>query len=75
MTSRLELRRADQRLFPTAGSPRRSPLAALGRLLLLWQGRANSRARLAMADDRDLRDMGLTRAQAAQEVAKPFWRA
>jgi uncharacterized protein YjiS (DUF1127 family) len=39
-----------------------------------WRGRARSRAELAQMSDRDLRDIGITRAEAAHESTKPFWR-
>ena len=54
-----------------AGGPLWAPL----RLLLLWQTRAGQRTHLAELDERLLADMGLTRAQARAEAAKPFWRA
>lgn len=37
--------------------------------------RAAQRRVLATLDDRMLKDIGLTRVDAAQECAKPFWRA
>ena len=40
-----------------------------------WRRRARSRAELAQMSDRDLRDIGITRAEVACESAKPFWRA
>lgn len=40
-----------------------------------WQQRYELRRHLAELDDHLLRDIGLTRAQAAAEAAKPFWRA
>jgi uncharacterized protein YjiS (DUF1127 family) len=40
-----------------------------------WRRRARSRADLAQMSDRDLQDIGITRAEAAHESAKPFWRA
>ena len=49
-----------------------------GRLLerlLAWLDRANQRHRLAMLDDRMLKDIGLTRAEVTYEVQKPFWTA
>lgn len=49
-------------------------LAALPRLLCVWQDREFLRGHLAGLDDRALKDMGLTRADVAQETAKPFWR-
>lgn len=42
--------------------------------LRLWQSRARSRQELAKLSPRDLRDIGLTPAQAGFEVDKPFWR-
>lgn len=44
-------------------------------ILLLWQRRANQRHALASLDDRMLRDLGLSRSEAAWESRKPFWRA
>jgi uncharacterized protein YjiS (DUF1127 family) len=43
-------------------------------LLLLWQDRAQSRYRLAQLEDRLLHDIGISRLDALQEAAKPFWR-
>jgi uncharacterized protein YjiS (DUF1127 family) len=40
-----------------------------------WRHRARSRAVLAQMSDRDLHDIGITRAEVAHESAKPFWRA
>jgi uncharacterized protein YjiS (DUF1127 family) len=37
--------------------------------------RSRSRSELAAMDDATLRELGVTRAQAAFEAAKPFWRA
>jgi len=39
-----------------------------------WRRRARGRAQLARLDDRMLRDIGLTRADAAFLSNKPFWR-
>ena len=39
-----------------------------------WRRRNTSRAVLASFDERMLRDIGLTRADAQQEITKPFWR-
>ena len=38
-----------------------------------WQRRQAGRARLRELDDRLLADVGLSRAVAAREAAKPFW--
>ena len=43
--------------------------------LLTWQERATQRHALATLETRILRDMGLSRADAQREAAKPFWRA
>jgi uncharacterized protein YjiS (DUF1127 family) len=52
--------------------------AALAWAALAWAassiGRARQRRALACLDDRLLRDIGLSRAAAAREAAKPFWR-
>jgi uncharacterized protein YjiS (DUF1127 family) len=50
-------------------------VAAVQHLATEWLRRARSRAELAQMSDRDLRDIGVTRAEVAHESAKPFWRA
>jgi uncharacterized protein YjiS (DUF1127 family) len=42
--------------------------------LLAWQERRCNRAKLAEMDERMLKDIGLSRADIAREVGKPFWR-
>ena len=44
-------------------------------LVALWRRRAQERRSLAGMNDRLLRDIGLTRLDAARECGKPFWRA
>jgi uncharacterized protein YjiS (DUF1127 family) len=39
-----------------------------------WRRRAHDRAELARLDDRMLQDIGITRADAAFLINKPFWR-
>lgn len=59
-------------------SPRRHPVNPLKRLYAIlnnWQERAEQRCRLADIEDRLLDDVGMTRADADREAAKPFWRA
>ena len=51
----------------------RLPFAIL-ETLLVWQERDQQRRHLAALDDRLLRDMGMSRADAAREAAIPFWR-
>ena len=53
----------------------RRALAELGHGFAVWLGRGLSRYELRNLSDRDQRDIGLTRADAHGEVAKPFWRA
>ncbi|MGH6913152.1 MAG: DUF1127 domain-containing protein [Geminicoccales bacterium] len=48
----------------------RAGFAVLGR----WRERAHQRRALARFDDRLLRDIGVTRAEAHREINKPFWR-
>ena len=43
--------------------------------LLRWQELAQQRRRLLSLDDRMLKDIGITRADAAREGARPFWDA
>jgi uncharacterized protein YjiS (DUF1127 family) len=57
-----------------ARSFRRALSSALDKIYL-WQERASQRAHLAALDDHLLKDLGISRAQAVQEAAKPFWRA
>lgn len=72
LTQRLaaaRLRRADQR------DDRTETLAArLARMLAAWRRRAQGRAQLALLSEYELRDIGVTPAEAAREYAKPFWR-
>jgi uncharacterized protein YjiS (DUF1127 family) len=46
---------------------------ALISTLALWVERGRSRGVLATLDDHQLRDIGVTRAEAHRESAKPFW--
>ena len=47
---------------------------ALSRCSRDWRRRIRSRAELLRFSDRQLRDIGVTRADVAREHAKPFWR-
>ena len=56
---------------------RRRAQDRLGRVaaaLRVWRERRRSRAELARLDAHMLRDIGVTRAEAAFEFDKPFWR-
>ena len=62
----------------------RLPAATLGLLLALplfaaelvcyWLELARQRRHLGRLDDHMLKDIGLSRADVEQEIAKPFWR-
>jgi uncharacterized protein YjiS (DUF1127 family) len=57
--------------------PRISVLPAVRRLPAAigeWRRRARSRRELLALDDHMLKDIGITRADAQYEAAKPFWR-
>lgn len=43
--------------------------------LMAWQERASQRHLLAQLGERELKDMGISRADAESEARKPFWRA
>lgn len=62
------------RPFPGA-SGRLAWLGDIAATMSLWLARSRSRRVLATLDDRQLRDLGLTPAQALRESDKPFWRA
>ena len=47
--------------------------ACLARIVV-WSARARERRLLLELDDRSLKDLGLSRADARREAAKPFWR-
>jgi len=49
-------------------------LTELRSLAALWRRRLSERAELAQCSERDLRDMGVSRATALGEIRKPFWR-
>jgi len=44
------------------------------RVFLLWVDRAAERRQLATMNERDLKDIGITRYDALKEWQKPFWR-
>jgi uncharacterized protein YjiS (DUF1127 family) len=49
--------------------------AWFSRLIQTWRVRIRERDALARLDDRDLRDIGLSRWEIELELAKPFWRS
>jgi uncharacterized protein YjiS (DUF1127 family) len=82
---RPRLKAPQERSSPRADGPRslrsrawdgcRALSARLVALLRLWSARARDRDLMRHFTERDLRDIGLTRAQARWEIDKPFWRA
>lgn len=54
---------------------RRTSSTSVFDTLRLWRRRARERAELARFTTRDLRDIGITPADAAYEIGKPVWRA
>jgi uncharacterized protein YjiS (DUF1127 family) len=50
-------------------------LARLAQGFTMWRERANSRNELLNFGDRELRGIGLSRADASREATKPFWMA
>ncbi len=72
--------------FEAYAGPRRPTAASFGeflfeaaaralRTLLIWQERDRQRHALAQLDARMLKDVGLSRAEVALELRKPFWQA
>ncbi len=63
------------------GGTWRAAFAAVGAALsasvlavVVWQERAQARARLERLDEAALKDMGLTSADVSREIEKPVWR-
>jgi uncharacterized protein YjiS (DUF1127 family) len=52
----------------------RRGLIKIGEALLAWQDRARERRALMELSDHMLRDIGISRAEAHREAARPFWR-
>ncbi|PLX62503.1 DUF1127 domain-containing protein [Sedimenticola selenatireducens] len=57
-----------------AHQPRRHPHRRLGELITIWYQRQQQRRVLLQLNDRMLSDIGISRCEAEQEAAKPFWR-
>lgn len=58
-----------------SGQHARAALGRVGATLALWSQRRLEARELARLDDRELQDIGLTRADVAMALTKPFWRA
>jgi uncharacterized protein YjiS (DUF1127 family) len=57
-----------------SASNRSGIVAAIGRTIRLWRSRIRERRGFAVLDERDLRDLHLSRWEVDRELAKPFWR-
>ena len=57
-----------------AGDQSLPPLAAALRRVGVWIERSRQRKALATLDEHMLRDIGITRVDAAREYDKPFWK-
>ncbi|MGO8915903.1 MAG: DUF1127 domain-containing protein [Stellaceae bacterium] len=69
-------RAALRRRHRSPHEPTRLALLVAGLLAALadWRRRVRARAELLRFSDRQLRDIGVTRADVEHEYAKPFWR-
>lgn len=77
MTEYIERHELPQASFAPAG-PIARPSDMVSRMLStlnLWYQRARQRRQLGLLDDRQLRDIGLDRAEARVEAGKPFWQS
>jgi uncharacterized protein YjiS (DUF1127 family) len=58
--------------------PFRDSTLAIGRSILMtfqsWRERSRVRRQLAAMNERELQDMGICRADIADEIGRPFWR-
>ena len=60
---------------PPDSQPGRSYVRWAISLVGTWRLRMRDRRELALMSEKSLRDLGLTRYDALQEIRKPFWRA
>ena len=72
--------KTDTAIFRTPAPKTWAPTGFLAKIagraiavLYAWQERASTRHRLMTLDDRMLKDIGLSRADAEREGRKPFW--
>jgi uncharacterized protein YjiS (DUF1127 family) len=71
---KIGMERDARRAMPLASTLRKGGVW-LVLALLRWQELAQQRRRLLALDDRMLKDIGITRADASREGARPFWDA
>ncbi|MEZ5830503.1 MAG: DUF1127 domain-containing protein [Dongiaceae bacterium] len=58
---------------PTQAKVDRGLVTRLFDHVLAWRERVRQRRHLAQLDDRLLSDIGLSRVEVEQEIARPFW--
>jgi len=54
-------------------APPHGPAAWFGRTIALWRARIRERHAFDSIDERELRDLGLSRWDVERELSKPFW--
>ncbi len=59
--------------YITLGNGSENRIGRIGSAVLMWRRRSIQRSALANLDARMLNDIGLSREQAVEEAAKPFW--
>lgn len=74
MSATFQALRQTQRNQPGTSTRSIAVVQALRRTLRLWRKRIRERHAFAVLDERDLRDMRLSRWDVERELAKPFWR-
>ncbi|MGB8400462.1 DUF1127 domain-containing protein [Bradyrhizobium sp.] len=52
----------------------RNLLSACDHIIAIWLDRRQGRQELVSLDDRQLKDVGISREEALREAGKPFWR-
>lgn len=68
------MREAGQAIcMPAVAARRNWSLRGLIDILLTWHERARQRRQLLSLSDHLLKDIGISRADAAAEASKPFW--
>jgi uncharacterized protein YjiS (DUF1127 family) len=65
----------DCQTFQRSSSARQLGIAGrIARIVGVWRSRIRDRQAFANLDDRDLRDLGVSRWEVERELVKPFWR-
>jgi uncharacterized protein YjiS (DUF1127 family) len=59
---------------PTLAARATAAAKAVAGKVDVWRARLRERHAFSLIDERDLRDLGLSRYDVQRELAKPFWR-